>query len=195
MCNLERCHDELWSNNDSGRSGDIWSAWSEWDRCNADNMKTRTRFCNFSSGNCGGIDSFGGSSRIVLDFYFKNISPWPYIEQLFLSNQSDFESEFNPDCVKIQQENICKRIKMVTQAQFWNSRFERSLSCYSKLCKSTPTIAPSVLMIWKWVTMIEKLIMVIQLVQMHHGGGTNENFLGEFSYNIKSADLSWSNAE
>lgn len=65
MCNLGRCNDEIWSENGSGRSGDIWSAWSDWDNCNDDNMRTRTRLCNFASGNCGGIDSFGGSSRIV----------------------------------------------------------------------------------------------------------------------------------
>ena len=71
MCNLDRCNDELWFNEDSGRSGDIWSAWSDWDNCNDDDMKTRTRLCNFSSGNCAGIDSFGGPSRIVLDSYLE----------------------------------------------------------------------------------------------------------------------------
>ena len=86
MCNLDRCNDELWSNADSGRSGDIWSAWSDWDNCNDDDMKTRTRLCNFSSRNCAGIDSFGGQSRIVLDSYLE-IYPRPFFDSpYFLSN-------------------------------------------------------------------------------------------------------------
>ena len=86
MCNLRKCDNSIWE------AGQKWSDWGPWNTCNEANLNTRNRVCNFESGTCGGL-----------------------LDGPHSPDESDYEAVFDESCIKLPENNICTRIKMVTQ--------------------------------------------------------------------------------
>ena len=87
MCNLgNKCDDSIWSDAKSH-----WSDWSDESECDKNEMKSEHRLCNFQSGNCKGLACVDCNEEDV-----------------------DYKAHSPAECVAVEQRNVCKRIKMIT---------------------------------------------------------------------------------